>query len=213
MANLLFSQTVLMESQLLLEYMRTGAIAPLKNGDTKEEIEAKLGAPEDWKGRRGGIGWKGRLLTDYHDSWAWHYGSLCVSFPDPSCEGLPGIGLDLGFGGSSHPVRFLPPFSELPQTPFTLGELTQLLDKHGVHYKRDREGLWVSEGAIGALTSDGSCSPGKQIVYLSPRLYDREDTSSRSGVRRSLIEQFSTLLQQPDLPAADRAKCEERLRD
>ena len=42
-----------MQSRLLIEYMRTGWIAPLKKGDSKEVVETKLGAPEDWKGRVG----------------------------------------------------------------------------------------------------------------------------------------------------------------
>src|SRR5260370_41460237 len=134
-----------MQSRLLIEYMRSGVITPLKKGESKGEGEAKLGALEDWKGRQGGIGWVGSLLTNYYDSWAWHYGSLCVTFPDSPLKGSPGISLDLGFVKPSAPFRFPAPFAELPQTPFTLQVLVELLDQHGVRHRRHRAGWWVSE--------------------------------------------------------------------
>ncbi len=202
-----------MQSRLLIEYMRTGAITPLKKGDTKEEVEAKLGAPEDWKGRQGGFGWVGPLLTDHRDSWAWHYGSLCVTFPDAALYGVPGIRLNLGFGDPSASFHFPAPFAELPQAPFTLQDLVDLLDEHGVRHRRHRAGLWVSEGDIGIVTSDGEYSPSARVVYLAPHPYDQVGDTSRSDVRQRLIERFSEMLRQPDLPDADRIRCEESLRD
>ncbi len=202
-----------MQSRLLIEYMRTGAITPLKKGDTKEEVEAKLGAPEDWKGRQGGIGWVGSLLTNYYDSWAWHYGSLCVTFPDRALKILSGISLDLGFGDPSAALRFAAPFAELPRTPFTLQDLVDLMDEHGIRHRHHRAGLWVSEGGIGIVASDGEYSPSARVIYLAPHPYDQVEDTSRSGVRQRLIEGFTEMLRQPELPAADRIRCEESLRD
>ncbi len=198
---------------MLVEYMRAGVIAPLNKGDGKEVVEAKLGAPEDWKGRRGGLGWVGPLLTDHRDSWAWHYGSVCVTFPDAALQGLPGISLDLGFGDPSTPFRFPAPFAELPETPFTLQDLVEQLDEHGVRHRCHRAGLWVSEGDIGIVTSDGQYSPSARVIYLAPHPYDQVEDTSRSGVRQRLIERFSEMLRQPKLPTADRIRCEESLRD
>jgi hypothetical protein len=67
--NSLSNETEIMQSQLLLEYLRTGTIAPLKKDDTKATVEAKLGVPSDWKGRVAGIGWQGPLFIDFRESW------------------------------------------------------------------------------------------------------------------------------------------------
>jgi hypothetical protein len=160
-----------MKSRLLVEYMRTGAITPLKRGESKREIEAKLGPPDDWKGRVSGFGWVGPLLTDYHDSWAWHFGSLCVRFPQPELYGLPGI--SLSYSDVLKPIGFPPPFAELPQTCFTLRELINLLRGHKIQfndYRGDREaaGVLVSEGDIGVGTLHGNCSPKSRVTYLWP---------------------------------------------
>jgi hypothetical protein len=163
-----------MQSSLLLEYMRTGNITPLKKGDSKNEVEAKLGAPDDWKGRRGGIGWEGPLLTDYHDSWAWHYGSLCVSFPQPELYGLPGI--SLSYSDVLKPIGFPPPFTALPHACFTLRELIDLLREADVQFSdnrddrdaRDAGAVIVSEGGVGVFTLHGNCSPKAQVTHLFP---------------------------------------------
>jgi len=67
-----------MQSSLLAEYLRTGTIPPLAKGDSKRQVGAKLGPPDDWKGRIPHIGWEESPFADFHDSWAWHYGSLCI---------------------------------------------------------------------------------------------------------------------------------------
>jgi len=159
-----------MESPLLLEYLRAGTIAPLKKGDSKEVVEAKLGVPDDWKGRVPGIGWCEPLLTNHHQSWAWHYGSLCIGFPDPSLSGPPGISLNMGIDG---PVHFPPPFSALP-TALKLRDIVGLLDKHRVPYNdyrgvRGAEFLLISEGDVCVYTRDWSCSPSAQVIYLLPK--------------------------------------------
>ena len=159
-----------MQSQLLIEYMRTGAITPLKKGDTKSQVESKLGAPDDWKGRIAGIGWVGSLFADYHDSWAWHYGSLCVCFADPRISGPPGI--SLSYSDALKPIGFPPPFAELPQNRFTLRDLIDLLRSHDVRFndnRGDREfgSVLVSEGGVGVVTLHGDCSPKAQVLYLS----------------------------------------------
>jgi len=202
-----------MQSRLLIEYMRTGWIAPLKKGDSKELVEAKLGAPEDWKGRVCGFGWSGPLLTDYHDSWAWHYGALCVTFPDPTEQTEPGISLDLGFGDSSAPIRIPALFAELPQSPFTMRDLIGLLDEHGVRHKQHRAGFWVGEGDIAIGTATCEYSLDERVTFLFPHPYNQVEDTSRSGVRKRLIERFSEMLRQPELPVADRIRCEESLRD
>ena len=163
-----------MQSSLLLEYMRTGNITPLKKGDSKSEVEGKLGAPDDWKGRVGGIGWEGQLLTDYHDSWAWHYGSLCVRFPQPELYGLPGISLD--YSEILQPIRFATPFTDLPPTSFTTRELIDLLRHHDVQFedlRPDRiEGLvLISEGGVAVSSRRGDPSPKAQVSYLFPHEY------------------------------------------
>jgi hypothetical protein len=200
-----------MQSRLLIEYLRTGWIAPLKQGDSKELVEAKLGLPEDWKGRVGGFGWAGPLLTDYHGSWAWHYGAICVTFPDSAQQITPGISLDFGFGNSSAPSRFPDPFAELPQSPFTVRELIDLMDRHGVGHQQCRTGCWVSEGGIAICTSDGKYSPDERVIYLFPHS-DDEIEASRSRSRQRRIEAYSALLRLTDLPVAERLKWEECVR-
>ena len=78
-----------MHSQVPLDYLRSGTIAPSSKSDTKSDVEAKLEAPDDWKGRISGFGWDGPLLTDFRQSWAWHCGSVCIAFPDARLSGLP----------------------------------------------------------------------------------------------------------------------------
>jgi len=167
-----------MQSPLLLEYMRTGAISPLKKTDTKREVEAKLGTPEDWIGRIVCFNWSGALLADFHDSWAWQYGSLCVSFSHPGLPkgyGPPGISLSYGMGGE--PIVFPPPFEELPQRPFTLGELIELLQLNHIQFndnRGDRPGqkpVIVSEGAVGVATLHCKRSPNAEVIYLYPDEY------------------------------------------
>ena len=162
-----------MQSSLLLEYMRTGTVSPLNKADTKREVEVKLGTPEDWAGRRRSIGWTGPLIADFHDSWAWHYGSLCVEFPHPSLYGLPGIVLSYGMMGV--PIRFPPPFEELPQKRFTLGELIELLQVNDIQFndnrgdRPDQKPVIVSEGAVCVATLHCKRSPDAEVIYLYPQ--------------------------------------------
>ena len=164
-----------MHSSLFLEYMRTGTIPPLAKEDTKSEVESKLGPPDDWKGRIGGIGWEGPPFADFQDSWAWHYGSLCVRFPDPSLYGLPGISLD--FSDIFKPIRFLAPFGDLPSASFTIRELIDMLRSHDIQFedlRPDRvEGLvLVSEGGVAVTSRGGDCSPNARVTYLFPHEFN-----------------------------------------
>jgi hypothetical protein len=159
-----------MRSKLMLEYLRTGAISPLKKADGKSEVKAKLGPPNDWKGREAGFDWEGSLVTDYHDSWAWHYGSLCVSFPK---EGLSGpLDISLNYMGGLWPISFPSPFDKLPQAAFTLRELIDLMDNNSIQfndYRGERDSaILVSEGGVGVATAGGNCSPGAEVIYLFP---------------------------------------------
>jgi hypothetical protein len=160
-----------MESSLLLEYLRTGTISPLAKADSKRQVESKLGKPDDWKGRVAGIGWEGPPFADFHDSWAWHYGSLCVCFPHPQLHGLPGIHLD--YSELLKPVRFAPPFTDLPSSTFTISELIDLLRSHDIQFndlRPDRfQGLvLVSEGGVAVSSRAGYCSSSAHVTYLFP---------------------------------------------
>jgi len=169
-----------MQSSLLVEYMRTGAISPLKRTDTKRGVEAKLGAPLDWTGREGGIGWTGPLLTDFHDSWAWHYGSLCVGFHLSGWKyWTPGIRLDYSI---NEPIIFPPPFEELPQQCFTLGELIELLRVHDIAFEDNRTdraqkpGIFEkpvigSEGGVAVATLHCNDSSNAEVIRLYPYKY------------------------------------------
>ncbi len=163
-----------MQSQLLVQYLRTGAISPLNKSNSKGDVEAKLGPPDDWKGRTGGIGWEGPLFTDFHESWAWHYGSLCVCFPYPGLFALPGISLI--YSSILRPIVFPPPFEDLPQTVFTLGEIIELLRVHDIRFtdnrsERQYDAVIVSEGGVGVGTLHGKCLPMTPVTYLYPHEY------------------------------------------
>jgi hypothetical protein len=129
-------------------------------------------APERWKGQFPDYAWGGPEILDFHESCSWFYGSLCVRYPDPSVSGLPGISLNYNtqvFG----PVRFSPPFTDLPLVNFTIRELIDMLDRHGVRFEDVRpdrtEGLvLISEGGVAAASLGENCSPKAQIVYLFP---------------------------------------------
>jgi hypothetical protein len=147
-----------MHSSSLVEYMRHGTIAPLVKGDSKRDVEAKLGPPEDWKGRVGGIGWDGPLLSDYHESWAWHYGSLCVTFPDVNLYGVPGV--SLSYSTILKPIRFPSPFSELPPSPFSIEQLADLLRRYDVRFDQPEAGEsynLLSAGGIAVVAQRGIC--------------------------------------------------------
>jgi hypothetical protein len=157
--------------------MRTGAISPLSKADTKREVEAKLGTPEDWIGRCRAFNWSGPLLADFHDSWAWHYGSLCVRFPQPDLPrryGLPGISLFYDMIGEA---MFPPPFEELPKKRFTLGGLIELLQFNHIQFNDNRgdqpgqKPVIVSEGAVGVITLHCKRSPNAEVIYLYPHEY------------------------------------------
>jgi len=165
-----------MDSPLLIEYMRTGTIRPLAKGDTKNQVESKLGPPDDWKGRIPHIGWTGPPLTDFHDSWGWHYGSLCICFPEPFLYGLPGVSLD--YTEITKPIHFPHPFTDLPSSSFTIRDLIDLLEHHGVEFedlRPDRvEGLILtSEGGVAVTSRDRNCSPKALVGYLFPHEFKR----------------------------------------
>lgn len=200
-----------MHSQLLIEYMRTGWMSPLKKGDSKEQVEAKLGPPEDWKGRADEYAWAGPLLKDYRDSWAWHYGSLCIAFPEPTGEIVPGISLNWGLGASATQARFPAPFTDLPQFPFTLGEFICLLDEEKVRYQQQRTGFWVSEGAV-AFAHELAAK--ERVMYMFP--YSEEEiVLSRRRSRQNAIKLYSELLCRADqhIPEAERIRWSKCLSD
>jgi len=164
-----------MQSSLILQYMRTGAMSPLNKADTKSEVEAKLGTPEDWIGRILCFNWSGPLLANFHDSWAWHYGSLCVRFSQPNLPrryGLPGISLFY-----DEIAKFPPPFEKLPQKRFTLGELIELLQANHIRFDDNRGGqpgqkpVLVSAGGVGISTPHCQRSPDAEVTFLFPHEY------------------------------------------
>lgn len=169
-----------MQSRLLIEYLRTGTIPPLEKGDTKGEVEAKLGLPGDWKGRQRDFAWSGSPLTNPHDSWAWHYGSLCVTFDNPCYPRLlPGVSLNYHYAGIGTPVFFSPPFSELPQALFTLRDVIELMRDREIQFQdyrdnREREAILVSEGGIGITTRAWNVSPKAQVNHLFPCKYEAD---------------------------------------
>lgn len=129
-----------------------------------------LGSPQDWKGRTAGIGWEGPTITDCHESWAWHYGSLCISFSDTRLARLfPGVSLD--YSGILKPVFFRSPFQELPQVPFTISELTDFLLHHGVRFRMSCDYMLISEGGVAAVTRAGDTSPSAPVDYFWPNEY------------------------------------------
>ena len=164
-----------LDSAQLVEYLRTGTIHPLAKGDTKLQVEAKLGPPDSWKGQKPDYAWNGPELWDFHDSYAWHYNSLCVTFPDPLLAGLPGISLNYHteiFGS----VRFSPPFTGLPPLNFTIQDLLGMFERHKIHYKDVRpdriEGIvLVTEGGIAAVSYGGNCTSKAPITYLFPHAF------------------------------------------
>jgi len=162
-----------MQSKLLVEYLRTGAISPLKKADGKCEVESKLGPPGNWKGRETGFNWQGSLITDYRDSCHWHYGSLCVSFSKAGASKT--LAISLNYMGDPWPISFSPPFDELPQTHFTLRELIDLMSENHIQfndYRDERDSaILVSEGGVGVATAGGNCSPRAQVIYLFPDKY------------------------------------------
>jgi hypothetical protein len=101
---------------------------------------------------------------------------LCVCFPDPSLNGLPGISLD--YTDVLKPIRFPGPFSDLPAAPFTIQELIDMLDRHGIQFDDSRpdrvEGfVLTSEGGVAASSRGGNCSPKARVAHLFPHEFER----------------------------------------
>jgi hypothetical protein len=165
-----------LDSPQLVEYMRTGSIRPLAKGDTKSQVESKLGPPDSWKGHGPDYCWEGPYLSDFHDSYAWHYGSLFVVFPDAPICLLPGIHLNY-YTQVFGPVRFSPPFAGLPLVTFTIRELINMLRRHNVQFEDVRPDMaesliLISEGGIAARSLGGDCSPEAQIIELFPHEHE-----------------------------------------
>jgi hypothetical protein len=156
------------QSHLLAEYMRTGMIIPLTKDDRKRDVERKLGPPDDWKGRAWGFGWEGSLLADFRESWAWHYGSLCIRFPD---ESRTEVFLD--YSEILKPICFRSPFADLPNRKFTLRELVDMLRTFEIHFEdyrdvRPVDSILVTEGGVAVFTEGGNCAPSARVLYLHP---------------------------------------------
>jgi hypothetical protein len=156
-----------MESPLV-QYLRTGTIAPLKKGEPKAQVEATLGKPDDWRGRITCFTWEAPPLADFRDSQGWSYGSLGVQFDD---RGLHN-GMTLDYSEVLRPIQFLPPFHGLPATPFSVRDLIEMMDTYQIMFedtRGDRDWPFIlTEGGVAVATLHGNVSPKARVIHLMP---------------------------------------------
>lgn len=162
------------ESDLFVEYLRTGMMRPLTWKDRKEDVERKLGAPDDWKGRTESIGWYDPLLSGFRDSYAWHYGGLCVVFMGDEISSLS-ISCD---DYKTHPRKFKlqSPFSELPLT-CSVKQVINRLRLHRIEFNdfRDqRHGVpeVVNEAGVAVGCANGEPDTSAILFCSGGRAFD-----------------------------------------
>jgi hypothetical protein len=163
-----------MNSGLLAQFLRTGIIDPLTTGDSKHDVKTKLGNPSDWAGRIVCFTWPGPILFDFHDSQHWTYGCLTVGF---DTRGFYRSVL-LSYDAPEKLPRFFPPFSELPEEPFSVRELIDFMRKHSITFEDNRgdraKPMILTEGGVVAHALR-DCSPKAPISWL--HTYDGTDST------------------------------------
>lgn len=79
-------------------------------------------------------------------------------------------GIFLNFDEGEKPVRFLPPFSELPEKPFIVRDLIDLMNRHSISFEDNRgeraRPMILTEGGVIGHTVGSNCSPKALIWWL-----------------------------------------------